>query len=308
MGAINYNWFQPQTSFLRLVKFKLSAQQFALWNDERMSYQRYNGQILFMFDGKKFNAIHQFLQIDNLYVTDWLNQFYYGNKVYRYYNRINFTQYSSNKIAPYRISLKILSGNNFSRASIDGSYKYIYDWRRHFVGLRFFAGTFLYNNTTDPTLNFRLSGTNGTNDITYDYLYLSRNYFHTYTDFISQQFSDNQGGFSYYSPFQDNSWMTSAQFRTSFPAPKFLHAYINIASFGQAESIFNSPLVYEAGIEAELIPNILKIYFPITGSQELTNVNNLYTGNYLQKIRFVLNLTTLNPLRIYDKLLYHSGI
>jgi len=153
-----------------------------------------------------------------------------------------------------------------------------------------------------------LSGTNGTNDITYDYLYLSRNYFHTYTDFISQQFSDNQGGFSYYSPFQDNSWMTSAQFRTSFPAPKFLHAYINIASFGQAESIFNSPLVYEAGIEAELIPNILKIYFPITGSQELTNVNNLYTGNYLQKIRFVLNFTAINPLRIYDKLLYHFGI
>ncbi len=308
MGAIHYNWFQPQTSFLRLIKFKISAQQFALWNDDRMSYQRYNGQVLFLFDGKHFDVTHQFLQIDNLYVTNWLNQFYYGNKTYRFYNRINFTQYSSNKIAPYRISLNILSGENFSRAEIEGSYKYVYDWKKHFIGLRFFAGKFIFNETADPTLNFRLSGTNGTNDITYDHLYLARNYFHTYSDFFAQQFTDNQGGFSFYSPFQDNSWMTSAQLRTSFPAPKFLHAYLNAASFGQSESIFNSPFVYEIGIEAELIPNILKIYFPITGSHEIIDVNNLYTANYLQKIRFVLNFTVLNPFKLYDKILYHFGI
>ncbi len=307
IGAVNYNWFQNQTSFLRLIKFKLSVQQFALWNDERMNYQRYNGQILFLFDGKHFNATHQSLQIDNLYVTNWVNQLYYGKPTFDFYNRINFTQYSSNKIAPYKLSFQILSGNRFSRAEITGNYKYIYDWRRHFIGLRFFAGTFLYNNTTDPTLNFRLSGTNGTNDITYSHLYLARNYFHTYSDFAAQQFTDNQGGFALYSPFQDNSWMVSAQFRTSFPAPKFLHAYLNIATFNQSEAIFNSPLIYEAGIEAELIPGIFKIYFPVSGSNELINVNNLYTENYFQKIRFVLNFTALNPLKIYDKFLYHFG-
>ncbi len=308
MGAVNYNWFQPQTSFLRLIKFKLSAQQFALWNDARMNYQRYNGQILFLFDGKKFDATHQFLQIDNLYVTDWINQLYYGKTTYNYYNRINFTQYSSNKTAPYTVSLQALTGKDFSRIQINGNYKMIYDWRRHFAGIRFFAGSFLYNNAANPVLNFRLSGIDGTNDLTYDQLFLSRNYFHSRTDFFSQQFADDQGGFGYYSPFQDNSWLVSAQFRTSFPAPRFLHGYITVASFGQAQAIFNSPLVYEAGIEAELIPGILKIYFPITGSKKLTETNNLYTDNYLQKIRFVFNLSALNPSRIYNKVLYQFGM
>jgi len=305
MGSVNYNFFQPQTTSLRLIRLKLSAQQFALWNNDRMSYQRYNGQILFLFDNKHFNSTHQLLKIDNLYVSNWISMLYYNKNTYQYYNRVNFTQYSSNKISPYNISATLLTGNNFSRAEIKGDYKYVYDGQQHFIGFRFFAGKFLYNTTTDPTLNFRLSGIDGTNDITYDYLYLARNYFHSYSDFISQQFTDDQGRFSYYSPFQDNSWMASVQFRTTFPAPKFLHIYTCIASFRQSTNIFNSPLVYEAGIEAELIPNILKIYFPITASNKLISVNNLYTNNYFQKIRFVFNITEINPLKIYDKFLYH---
>ncbi len=308
MGALTYNWFQPQTTIFRLIQFKVSTQKFALLNEKGKTYERYNGQILFYLDGKHFNSTHQILKIENLCVSNLMDQLYYDKQTFNYYNRIEFTHYSSNAISPYKIDLQILSGNNFSRAELSANYKAIYDTRKHFIGLKLFAGSFLFNKTNNPFLNFRLSGVNGTNDITYDQLYLSRNYFHTYSDFFSQQFTDGQGGFSYYSPFQSNSWLAAMQFRTSFPAPRFLHFYINIATFDNINTVFEMPLVYELGIEAELVPNILKIYFPIAGSNNLLEVNKIYTRNYFEKIRFVLNLNKLNPFTVYDKFLYHFAL
>jgi len=40
-----------------------------------------------------------------------------------------------------------------------------------------------------------------------------------------------------------------------------------------------------------------KIYFLIIDSHEIIEVNNLYTDNYLQKIRFVPNLTGFKPVK-----------
>lgn len=57
-----------------------------------------------------------------------------------------------------------------------------------------------------------------------------------------------------------------------------------------------------------MIPNILKLYFPITGSDNLREVNKLYTRSYFEKIIFVLNLNQLNPFRMYDKFLYHFAL
>ena len=54
-------------------------------------------------------------------------------------------------------------------------------------------------------------------------------------------------------------------------------------------------IIYEFGAALNIVPHIFEIYFPIKLSSDLNQLT------YAEKIRFTLNLNTLNPFKIVDQ-------
>ena len=52
-----------------------------------------------------------------------------------------------------------------------------------------------------------------------------------------------------------------------------------------------SEIAYNTGLALNVIPDVFEIYFPIKMSSEFNQLN------YGEKIRFTLNLNTLNPFK-----------
>jgi hypothetical protein len=60
-----------------------------------------------------------------------------------------------------------------------------------------------------------------------------------------------------------------------------------------AETAYKSPLFFEAGFKAG-IWNLFEIYLPLLVSDNIESI----TGSFKDRIRFVLKLDLLNPLRL----------
>ncbi|PLX09044.1 MAG: hypothetical protein C0596_04390 [Marinilabiliales bacterium] len=67
-------------------------------------------------------------------------------------------------------------------------------------------------------------------------------------------------------------------------------------------SIDNPEVFYETGLKLKILKDFLCVYFPITGTAKVWETSNdIYTDNYLQKVRFTLSLDKLNLLNYRSK-------
>ncbi|MCF6295602.1 MAG: metalloprotease [Flavobacteriaceae bacterium] len=169
---------------------------------------------------------------------------------------------------------------DFGKLSFNYEYRKLFESNRQ-LNIRFFAGTFLYNNnpTNSDFFSFALDRPT---DYLFDYNYLGRS---EASGIFSQQLIIAEGGFKSKldTPFA-NQWIST--FNLSTTLWKYVQAYGDIGLVKNKHQDAN--FVYDSGIRLNLVTDYFEIYFPIYSNLgwEIGN------PNYDQKIRF---LFTVDP-------------
>jgi len=63
----------------------------------------------------------------------------------------------------------------------------------------------------------------------------------------------------------------------------------------------NRRWLFNGGVSASIIPNVLKVYIPIVYSQSIKDEVDARELNFGQTIMFEFNIATMNPFRIAAK-------
>lgn len=169
----------------------------------------------------------------------------------------------------------------FGKLSVQAQYRKLYSDSR-LLSLRFFAGSFLYRNTTSEFFSF---GLDRPTDYLFDYNFLGVS---ETTGLLSQQFVMAEGGLkSFLNTRFANQWMTT--FNASFSIWNWIEAYGDIGFLKNQGN--QAQFVYDSGIRLNFLPDFFELYFPIYSS----NGWEIKQNNYQERIRFVI---TLEPSRL----------
>ncbi len=237
-----------------------------------------------------------------------------------YVNELRFDFYNGRRISPYNLFALIHQGKDFGKLSLGGSYAFNYRNSRKRTKLGFFAGAFLYDNLNQFKDNFKFSlpGINGRKDYTYDQVFFGRNDLSGLN--VQQMARFNTGRFKV--PVNgrganeigtSNQFMAALNLDIDLPV-RFLpiSVYANVGYYqpetftitlpdGSTEERtlagINDNILYEAGVALKIIPNQFEIYFPIGLSPDFSNALDLNAPKYTQRISFMINFPTLNPIR-----------
>lgn len=167
---------------------------------------------------------------------------------------------------------------DFGKLAVMYEYRKLTENNRQF-NLRFFAGTFLYNNT-DSTSDYFSFALDRPSDYLFDYDYLGRS---EDTGLFSQQIIIAEGGFKSMMPTEyANQWMTTLNGSASIW--KYVEAYGDIGFIKNKG--FKSEFVYDAGIRLNLLTDYFELYFPV-----YSNLGwEIAQSHYADKIRFVITV------------------
>ena len=189
---------------------------------------------------------------------------------------------------------QITTAISLANLNIEAKYKFKYwDEKNETVEIRAYLGTNLFTNgTAFSTYGFSPSGQTGSQDYFYDQYLIGRN---EIDGMWSQQRLNNQGGMNTTSPFGvSNSMLFTTNLYATLPYVPLLGFYSDL---GITEVGGSTEIMYDLGLGVRLFDGNFGVYFPIYESQNLVNAydNNI---KYTQKIKFVLNLKSLNPEKL----------
>jgi hypothetical protein len=204
------------------------------------------------------------------------------------------------------------SPNDFLKATINAEFKMKLNEKGKEFKIRFFGGKF-FDETTIANQQFSLRGQRD-EDYLYDNIVLARNVYNP-THVLSQQIYNTNGGFKFGFSSNDSrakQWMATVNLTYDLPipikisgTPQYLFALF--ADIGTSDGILSNgttSFYFDSGLQITIVRDIFEIYLPLFMSQELSDSyqSSLYSYNYFQKIRFLLNFNAMNPLNILKKL------
>jgi len=167
---------------------------------------------------------------------------------------------------------------DFGKISFNYEYRKLFESNRQ-LNIRFFAGTFLYNNnpTNSDFFSFALDRPT---DYLFDYNYLGRS---EESGIFSQQLIIAEGGFkSKLEPSFANQWITTANVSTTIW--KYVQAYGDIGLVKNKSQ--DAKFVYDSGIRLNLVTDFFEFYFPV-----YSNLGwEIAKPNYNERIRFIVTL------------------
>ncbi|MDN3723660.1 metalloprotease [Aequorivita sp. SDUM287046] len=261
--------------------------------DRGLFYKRYTPYITFAFRNDDLrNNEKQFINIRNVNVyqdEDPNNpeqepnysvfnlQYVYSNP-----NLINYFK----GVVDYEISSK------FSKLSVNLEYRKLFLSNRQ-LNLRFFAGTFLFNDTREDE-DFFSFALDRPNDYLFDYNYYGRS---EDSGLFSQQLIIAEGGFkSQLEPAYANSWIATVNASTNIW--KWIYAYGDVGLVHNKGRGTNA--VFDSGIRLSLVADYFELYFPIYSS--LGFEPNL--PHYDEKVRFIVTLSPKTLLGLFTRRWY----
>jgi hypothetical protein len=197
----------------------------------------------------------------------------------------------------------------YNKISAEFSYKISYAKRGKGVDFRFFAGK-QYTDLTYNPYGFNFSDRNaisGTNDYAYDNYYLGRS---DNAGLLNKQYYVRDGGFKVYTPFGAyKKSMLCMNINVDFPTKLPLSFF---ADFGTANGLqddlknaysISSSISYDAGITLTLLKNCFSISMPLLVSEEIKKYEDIAGISFGERIRFMFNINSLNPLLLRNKLI-----
>ncbi|SDE33530.1 hypothetical protein SAMN05421636_104392 [Pricia antarctica] len=180
----------------------------------------------------------------------------------------------------------------FSKVSATANYRKLFVNNRQ-IDLRWYAGTFLKNNTQADNRFFDF-GLDRPTDYLFNYGYLGRS---ESKGLASQQYITAEGGFkSILNTRFANQWLTTINAEASI--------WNWIVAYGDAGYIKNSgsrpQFVWDSGIKLSLVADYFELYFPVAS----TNGFEMGQNNYGEKIRFKVTLSPKTLLGLFTRRWY----
>ena len=178
----------------------------------------------------------------------------------------------------FRFSNNLQLAQKFGKLSGNIEYRKLFENNRQ-LNLRFYAGTFLYRNTSSNFFSFALDRPT---DYLFDYNYIGRS---ESTGIFSQQIIIAEGGFkTKVTNAFANQWITAAN--GSINIWNWIEVYGDVSLYKNQS--FKPKFVFDSGIRLNLVTDYFELYFPVYSS----NGWDLSKNNYNEKIRFIVTLST----------------
>jgi len=173
--------------------------------------------------------------------------------------------------------------SDFTKVAFELEYRKLFESNRQF-NLRFFAGKFLRNKTTDyADPNFFSFALDRPTDYLFDYGYLGRS---EESGIYSQQIIIAEGGFKSFLPEQ---FRFANDFLATVNTSVNLWRWIEV--YGDAGVVKNKEIpakfVYDSGVRLNLLTDYFELYLPIYSN----NGWEVSQPNYGEKIRFIVTLS-----------------
>ncbi|GAB3848301.1 hypothetical protein GCM10028822_10970 [Hymenobacter terrigena] len=169
------------------------------------------------------------------------------------------------------------------------------------VQVRLFGGRFLQQ----PTNSDFVLGLSGSPDYRRQTAFLDRQQIsHSLTAQLHQT-DDRDGAFKGFLPVADTKWLSTLNLEADLPVTQLAV----FADFGATHDYFRTSestsraaqrLYYDAGLVVPVVRDIFSFYLPMAGSQYANGFPSS-RQDFTDRIRFVLNLNTLNPFRQLDE-------
>lgn len=169
------------------------------------------------------------------------------------------------------------------------------------VQVRLFGGRFL----EQPSGSEFVIGLSGSPDYRRQTAFLDRQQIsHSVTAQIHQT-DDRDGAFKGFIPAFDGTWVSTLNVQADLPITR-LAVFADLGATHDRYFVSESTtrndqrLFYDAGLVVPIVPNIFQFYLPIAGSQYVDGLPSS-RQDFTDRIRFVLHLEKLNPLRLLDE-------
>ncbi|MDO9185980.1 MAG: M1 family metallopeptidase [Bacteroidia bacterium] len=313
-GRVAVNTF-PNSSLFQRITFGATTTRYSYINHPTdLNFNKVAPELTIEFKKKYARSPYkQTLRYRNISI---FKDYYKGNyevtpptysrdPIYLNFHDLSYRLSKSDAIQPLNILVNIQGGGErvfesktiiekMIKISLTANYSYNFKKKNKGVDVRFFAGTFIETteNGADP-YRFRLSGQRGYQDYLYDNIFLGRS---ETTGILANQFTETDGGFKYYSTIgQSSKWLTSLNIKSSIGNLKLpLKIYADIGTTADS-GLNNEQVLYNAGVCISLMKDVFEIYLPILMSKDFKDYEKANNLEYLETIRFTLNLNLLNP-------------
>ncbi|NHN24051.1 M1 family metallopeptidase [Flavobacterium jejuense] len=198
-----------------------------------------------------------------------------------------YTNSQSEITKVFNISNQVQISNSFGNITTEINYRKLFENNRQ-LSLRFFAGKFIYSNTTNNSHRF---GLEKPVDLTFQTNLLGRS---ESVGLFSQQFVYSEGGFkSKLDTRFANNWMTTIN--GSLNIWNWVQIYGDV---GLLKNHFEpTKFLYDSGIHLNLVPDYFELFLPVQSS----NGFELNDKNYGQKIRFIITISPKTLVSLFTR-------
>lgn len=210
------------------------------------------------------------------------------------YSVLNFRYSNRNPgiVNTFNWNTDVQFAKNFGKVSATAFYRHLYLNNRQ-LNLRFFGGTFLYNDTREDGDFFSFALDRPT-DYLFDFNYYARS---DDAGLFSQQIIIAEGGFKSRlpNPFANQFIATTNASTTIW---KYVYGYGDLGYIKSEDR--PGRIVYDTGIQVSLLDDFFELYFPV-----YSNLGwEIAQPNYEERIRFQVELSIDTVIRLFSRKWY----
>ncbi len=276
-GNMNYKkYFEDQK--LYVMNFRLSASSFHFTESAR--YTTFSPSIVMgwrpsnLRSNKLDSFLVRYIRVDREY--EKAPEIIPNTPNYGIFN-MRFQSINKDALNYFEWNINSEWADKFAKLSVGMEYRKLFDNKQQF-NVRFFAGKFIANHTTDNYFSFALDRPT---DYLFEYNYLGRS---EEKGVFSQQLIIADGGFK--SKLENphaNSWM--ATINSSLNVWRWVELYSDVGFIKNRGR--NQLLVYDFGARLNLVTDYFELYFPMYSN----NGWEVSDASYASKIRFIVTLS-----------------
>lgn len=309
-----YGFVEKMVISNRLRRFTYDQENYLSENgpaNENLGYIRYQPALQFFFrPGHARSPLRQLLTIESVHL--WEDRIrYFGTsgafrgqteQEYTSFYRLSWDINNRRTLDPYRLRIRMETNDDLLKTDVTLHYRFSYKKNKKGADFHLFAG-YAFVNDAGGQYGYFLSDRNGvagSNDYAYDHLYLGRS---ATEGILFNQMAVRQGGFRVYTPLGAyKDWILSLNSTIDFPAKLPLAFFFDIGTTeGLKDDLknafgLNQQFSYGGGLCLRLIRDAVEVYFPLFRSTEIQRYLETNDKAYREQIRFVFDLSKLNPL------------
>ncbi len=249
------------------------------------------------------------------YVLKSTDSLYYpvaGKYDFRYLNQLTFTIRDKRALYPYSVNLQVQQAAPFYRVNLDIRYFFNYPTTGG-LDVRLFGAKFGHLGTRNPAQDLtafepKLTAVRGSDDYTYDNYFVGRN---DYSGLASQQIMMRDGDLKLRTDLfqglqgRSDNWVAALNLKSTIPSqviPNWLplRLFLDVGTYAQAwsDNPPTSHFLYVAGLELDLLHNVLCIYAPLIYSGDFSSQLKSVPGQngFFQKVSFSIDFKQI-PFR-----------